>query len=306
MDDDAVSTTIVTAAAAEAPVPPRPRTRTRDAVAGVVAVLAALGASELVAASCRRAVAGRVDRRGCVIDHQPPGAKDFVVGALRDERQARPRGPDPRRRGADRRRPRDRRPPVVRRGRGRRFAAFAASASSPRSATRSRPVDDRGGRAPVVGRLRRHSSRPRGCSAVARRRPHRRRARRPGRCPTGRAGRSSSGRARSRAPRSSRACSAGGCSSGQRGPRRPGRRHAVPPASDDGRALPPAPSVARRPRHHPDRHAERPLLPDRHRADHARASTSRPGSLPSTGIVDREVTLTYAQLNGAADSSSST
>ena len=78
MDDDAVSTTTVNAAAAEAPVPPRPRTRTRDATAGVVAVLAALGASELVAALLgAQSLVATVG--GWVIDHQPPGAKDFVV-----------------------------------------------------------------------------------------------------------------------------------------------------------------------------------------------------------------------------------
>src|SRR6476660_1747491 len=78
MDDDAVSTTTVDATAAEAPVPPRPRTRTRDAGAGVVAVLAALGASELVAALLgAQSLVATVG--GWVIDHQPPGAKDFVV-----------------------------------------------------------------------------------------------------------------------------------------------------------------------------------------------------------------------------------
>jgi len=78
MDDDAVSTTTVNAAAAEAPVPPRPRTRTRDATAGVVAVLAALGASEFVAALLgAQSLVATVG--GWVIDHQPPGAKDFVV-----------------------------------------------------------------------------------------------------------------------------------------------------------------------------------------------------------------------------------
>jgi hypothetical protein len=78
MDDDPVSTTAVTAAAAEAPVPPTPRTRTRDATAGVVAVLAALGASELVAALLgAQSMVASVGE--WVIDHQPPGAKDFVV-----------------------------------------------------------------------------------------------------------------------------------------------------------------------------------------------------------------------------------
>jgi len=78
VDDDAVSTTTVSAAAVESAAPPRPRTWGRDALAGVVATLAALGVSELVAALLGgQSLVAAVG--GWVIDHQPPGAKDFVV-----------------------------------------------------------------------------------------------------------------------------------------------------------------------------------------------------------------------------------
>jgi DMSO/TMAO reductase YedYZ molybdopterin-dependent catalytic subunit len=77
VDDDAVSTTTVTATA-DVPAAPRPGTRTRDAVAGVVATLAALGVSELVAAILgAQSLVAAVGE--WLIDHQPPGAKDFVV-----------------------------------------------------------------------------------------------------------------------------------------------------------------------------------------------------------------------------------
>jgi DMSO/TMAO reductase YedYZ molybdopterin-dependent catalytic subunit len=72
-----VTTTSVDAAGT-ATQPAPPTTRTRDAVAGVVATLAALGASELVAAILgAQSLVAAVG--GFVIDHQPPGAKDFVV-----------------------------------------------------------------------------------------------------------------------------------------------------------------------------------------------------------------------------------
>jgi DMSO/TMAO reductase YedYZ molybdopterin-dependent catalytic subunit len=65
-------------ARADAPAAPRPGTRTRDAVAGVVATLAAIGVSELVAAFLgAQSLVAAVGE--WVIDHQPPGAKDFVV-----------------------------------------------------------------------------------------------------------------------------------------------------------------------------------------------------------------------------------
>ncbi|MFL5751731.1 MAG: molybdopterin-dependent oxidoreductase [Chloroflexota bacterium] len=58
--------------------PPRATTRGRDAVAGIVATVAALGASELVAALLgAQSLIAAVG--SWVIDHQPPGAKDFVV-----------------------------------------------------------------------------------------------------------------------------------------------------------------------------------------------------------------------------------
>jgi DMSO/TMAO reductase YedYZ molybdopterin-dependent catalytic subunit len=77
MDDGPVSITSATAAA-DAPAAPRQGTRARDAVAGAVATLAALGASELVAALLgAQSLLAAVGE--WVIDHQPPGAKDFVV-----------------------------------------------------------------------------------------------------------------------------------------------------------------------------------------------------------------------------------
>jgi DMSO/TMAO reductase YedYZ molybdopterin-dependent catalytic subunit len=77
VDDEAVSTTTVTAPL-DIPATPRPGTRTRDAIAGIVATLAALGASELVAAFLgAQSLVAAVGE--WVIDHQPPGVKDFVV-----------------------------------------------------------------------------------------------------------------------------------------------------------------------------------------------------------------------------------
>jgi DMSO/TMAO reductase YedYZ molybdopterin-dependent catalytic subunit len=76
VDDDAVSTATVTATA-DVPAP-RSGARTRDAAAGIVATLAALGFSEL-AAALLGAQSLVVAVGEWVIDHQPPGAKDFVV-----------------------------------------------------------------------------------------------------------------------------------------------------------------------------------------------------------------------------------
>ena len=134
-----------------------------------------------------------------VVDLQPPGAKDFVVGPVRHQRQARPRGrhrlaslllgaglgllatPPARARGV----------PGHRR--------FGVAASWPRSATRwlspaivRRATVDRRGRAVAPGLAR--------CRRLVRRRlPG---PRRPP-CPTGRAARSSSGPEPSGSPRSS-------------------------------------------------------------------------------------------------------
>ena len=79
MDDDAVSTTTVDAAAAEAPVPPRPRTAhpaTRSPASSRFSRPSAPPSS-----SRRCSARSPWSRRsaGWVIDHQPPGAKDFVV-----------------------------------------------------------------------------------------------------------------------------------------------------------------------------------------------------------------------------------
>ena len=253
MDDDAVSTTTVNAAAAEAPVPPRPRTRTRDAVAGVVAVLAALGASELVAALLgAQSLVATVG--GWVIDHQPPGAKDFVVSPLRDERQARARDPDRRRRAADRRRRRDRRPPVVRRGRADdrrvrrdrlpRLARGPAGSAAPQADRRRR------------GRVRRHRD------AVV--------AARLGRFRAGRTAAATAGSMPDWSRRSFliRAGSVAAASvvAGVLGRRLLDGRPARPPTHRAATTLPPPsetatlPAGARRStsRHHPDRHPERP------------------------------------------------
>ena len=72
-----MSTTTATAPV-DIPAAPRPGTRTLDAIAGVVATLAALGISELVAALLgAQSLVASVGE--WVIDHQPPGAKDVVV-----------------------------------------------------------------------------------------------------------------------------------------------------------------------------------------------------------------------------------
>ena len=125
-----------------------------------------------------------------VVDHQPPGAKDVVVVALRDQRQARAR--DPHRPGRARLRGRPRASLAARRfevaALG--FGAFGV-AGLPRRAAATRGV----------ARHRRRSPRPprsaSGCGSWAgSRHPGRAAGARPaarGRCPTGPAGRSSSG-----------------------------------------------------------------------------------------------------------------
>jgi DMSO/TMAO reductase YedYZ molybdopterin-dependent catalytic subunit len=82
MDDDAVTTTTTTPAPAVDSAPPVVATRRftdgQAALAGVVATIAALGISEL-AAGLLGAMSPIAAIGGFVIDHQPPGAKDFVV-----------------------------------------------------------------------------------------------------------------------------------------------------------------------------------------------------------------------------------
>ena len=220
-----------------------------------------------------------------VIDLQPPGAKDFVVVALRDQRQARPRAPHRRRRARDRRRPRaswrDAASVAAVDLRGFGVVGFLASLDDPLAnpGHRGDLGRDLGRRRPVGPRLAARAGRGAARRAVRRRRrrPERvharlvaplvpdpgRRAWRVAAVVAGFVGRT--------------------CSSASGSPRRAPAGHPAGVGDASRRSDPTQDLSTTDPGADPDRHAERPLLPDRHRAARRRRRHGRPGRCGSTG-----------------------